>query len=179
MNSLVISPHSDDACLFMSYTLIREKPLVLTVTSSFIQSNRGDDITAQQRIQEDIEAMKIVGCSIVFGGLRDDVLDEWGITNLLSKFNNFDKIYIPAVMGGNPQHDLIGQVALKLWPQAIKYATYKSREWKSKGTKEILPTKKDLILKGKALDCYKSQINLASTRPHFDAARKDWSEWFI
>lgn len=178
-NSLFVSPHSDDSVLFGAYTLMRDKPLVLTVTSSFIQANRGENVTAQQRIQEDIAAMKILGCPIVFGQLRDDVLDSWGINNLLSKFNNFDKIYIPAIMGGNNQHDLIGQVALKLWPKAIQYATYAKGEWKSKGKKEILPTKKELILKGKALDCYQSQLNLPATYPHFEAARKESSEWYI
>lgn len=178
MNSLVISPHSDDAVLFAGYTLMRDKPLVLTVTSSFIQANRGENVTAQQRIQEDIEAMKLLGCPIVFGQLRDDVLDEWGVNNLLSKFNNFDKIYIPAVMGGNHQHDLIGQVALKLWPKAIQYTTYAQGEWKSKGKKEIIPTIEERIQKNHALLCYKSQYNLPATFIHFEAA-KEGSEWLI
>ena len=179
MNSLVISPHSDDAVLFTGYTLMRDKPLVLTVTSSFIQSNRGENVTAQQRIQEDIAAMKILGCPIVFGQLRDDVLDSWGVNNLLSKFHNFDKIYIPAVQGGNKQHDLIGKVALKLWPKAIQYATYAKGEWKSKGSTCIRPFEQEVLLKSKALDCYQSQLNLPATAPHFEAVRKELLEWFI
>ena len=179
MNNLFVSVHSDDSVLFGAYTLMREKPLVLTVTSSFIQSNRGENVTAQQRIQEDIAAMKLLGCPIVFGQLRDDILDSWGVTNLLSKFNNFDRIYIPAVMGGNPQHDLIGKAALKLWPKAIQYTTYAKGEWKSKGKKEILPTKKEIEFKEKALKLYKSQLNLPATAPHFEAARKELSEWLI
>ncbi len=176
-NALWISPHSDDAVLFGAYTLMREKPLVLTVTSSFIQSNRGESVTSQQRRLEDIAAMKLLGCSIVFGQLRDDILDEWGIEHLLSKFHNFNKIYIPAVIGGNPQHDLIGKVALKLWPKAIQYATYTKGEWKSKGTKEIRPNRKELEFKVKALNCYTSQLSLPATAPHFEAA--GGSEWLI
>ncbi len=177
MNSLVISPHSDDAALFMSYTLIREKPLVLTVTSSFIQSNRGENITSQQRRLEDIEAMKLLGCPIVFGQVRDDIIDEWGVEHFISKFHNFDKIYIPAVMGGNPQHDLIGKVALKLWPDAIQYATYAKGEWKSKGKKEIVPTPKEAALKLKVLTCYTSQLSLPAAKLHFEAA--GGSEWIV
>ncbi len=179
MNSLFVSPHSDDSVLFGAYTLMREKPLVLTVTSSYIQANRGENITAQQRIGEDIVAMKILGCPIVFGQLRDDVLDSWGIENLLSKFQNFDKVYIPAIQGGNAQHDLIGKVALKLWPKAISYATYAKGEWKTKGKIEIKPTGAQIDSKKKALDCYASQLSLPATAPHFDAARKEWSEWLV
>ncbi len=179
MNSLFISPHSDDAVLFGAYTLMREKPLVLTVTSSFIQSNRGENVTSQQRRLEDIEAMQILGCPIVFGQVRDDIIDEWGVEHFLSKFHNFEQVYVPAEMGGNEQHDLIGKVALKLWPKAIQYATYAKGEWKSKGKKELIPTEKEHSLKEKVLSCYKSQINLLATKPHFDAARKDWSEWLL
>ncbi len=123
--------------------------------------------------------MKILGCPIVFGQVRDDIIDEWGVEHFISKFHNFEQVYIPAEMGGNPQHDLIGKVALKLWPHAIPYATYAKGEWKSKGKKEILPTKKELILKGNALDCYKSQLSLPATYPHFEEARTEWSEWLM
>ncbi len=173
---LFISPHSDDAVLFGAFTLMREKPLVLTVTDSFIQSNRGDDITWEQRRQEDISAMQILGCSIIFGGLRDDIIDEWGVNHLLEKFANFDTIYAPAVQGGNPQHDLIGKIAKEVFGDKVKqYSTYANGEWFTTGTEEVTG---DHELKNKALECYRSQINLPATAPHFEGAGGR-PEWFI
>ena len=157
---------------------MREKSLVLTVTDSYIQSNRGENITAEQRELEDIEAMKILGCPIIFGKIRDDIIDEWGVEHLLSKFHNFDKVYIPAVMGGNSQHDLIGKVALKIFPKAIQYATYAKGEWATKGKIEIIPTSEETQRKAQALASYKSQIALPATKPHFEAM-KGVSEWMV
>jgi LmbE family N-acetylglucosaminyl deacetylase len=176
---LFISSHADDAALFGAYTLMREKPLVLTITDSFIQSNRGDNITADMRWAEDIEAMKILGCSLILGGIRDDIIDEWGVKNLLSKFYNFDTVYAPAVQGGNEQHDLIGRLAKERFPNAIQYSTYAKDEWITRGKTDLHHTPDEYQLKMKALDCYKSQISLSSTAPHFEAQRKDGSEWYI
>ncbi len=178
MNSLFLSPHSDDAVLFGAFTLMREKSLVLTVTDSWIQQNRGENITPEQRRQEDIEAMKLLGCSIVFGGIRDDIIDEWAINNLLSKFKNFDKIYAPAVQDGNKDHDMIGMIAGNIFPNIIYYTTYSKTALYTIGSKEIKPGKIEIALKNIALACYKSQINLPATKPHFEAV-KNRSEWFI
>lgn len=175
--SLFISPHSDDSVLFGAFTLMREKPLVLTVTSSFIQSNRGENITAEQRELEDIEAMKILGCSIIFGQIRDDIISDDAIKNLLARFANFDMIYAPAVQGGNPQHDLIGKVAQEVFPNLTQYSTYAQGEWFTKGNKEIIPTPEEERLKAQALASYKSQIALPATAPHFKAV-EGRSEWF-
>lgn len=178
-NSLLISPHSDDACLFACFTLMREKPLVLTVTSSYIQQNRGENITPDQRKQEDIEAMKILGCSIMFGELRDDILDEWGVKNLVSKFANFDTIYAPSIQGGNKDHDLIGKVAKELFGDKVKqYTTYTPTELYTTGLIERVPSPAETLLKERALSCYRSQITLPTTKPHFDAM-KGKPEWII
>src|ERR1035437_4147794 len=134
MRSLFISPHSDDSVLFGAFTLMREHPLVLTVTDSFIQSNRGEDVTADQRWAEDIKAMQILGCPLMFGNIRDDIIDEWAVKDLLSRFYNFDVVYAPAVQGGNPQHDLIGRLAKERFKKVIQYSTYAKGEWYTKGT---------------------------------------------
>src|ERR1035437_9918003 len=101
MRSVLFSPHSDDSVLFASFTLLREHPLVVTITDSFIQANRGENVTADMRWLEDINAMKILGCPLMFGNIRDDIIDEWAVKNLLSRFYNFDVVYAPAVQGGN------------------------------------------------------------------------------
>lgn len=179
MRALAISPHSDDVSLFLSYTLMREHPLVLTVTDGFIQANRGENVTADQRWLEDINAMKILGCPLIFGNIRDDILGEWEVKDLLSRFYNFDTVYAPAVMGGNAQHDLIGRLAKERFKNVIQYSTYAKGEWFTKGNKEVPCTDGDVYLKNKALDCYKSQIELPATKSHFEAVRKEEKEWYI
>lgn len=181
MNSLWISPHSDDSVLFGAYTLMREKPLVLTVTDGYVQQNRGENITPDQRRIEDIEAMKILDCSIVFGGIRDDIIDEWAVEELFNNFQNFDVIYAPApiVPNGNIHHNLIGEVAKRTFGDKIKqYMTYSTDKLYIPGAEEIIPLVGETELKDKALDCYVSQINLPATAPHFEAVRGR-SEWFI
>lgn len=176
---LFISPHSDDAVLFGAFTLLKEKPLVLTVTDSYIQANRGEEVTADMRWKEDIEAMKILGCSLMFGNIRDDVIDEWAVKHLLASFYNFDVVYAPAVQGGNPHHDLIGKLAKERFgDKCIQYSTYASGEWYTEGEKEVLPSGDWRPIKDKALACYKSQIDLPATKEHFEAV-KGKPEWFI
>jgi hypothetical protein len=157
---------------------MREHPLVLTVTDSFIQANRGEAVTADQRWLEDIEAMKILDCPLIFGNIRDDIIDEWAVKDLLSRFYNFDVVYAPAVQGGNPQHDLIGRLAKERFKNVIQYSTYAKGEWRTKGNKEILGTPLANKEKMKALSCYKSQLSLPATKPHFDAAKGE-SEWYM
>lgn len=179
MKSVLFSPHSDDAVLFAAYTLIREKPLVVTVTDSFIQSNRGENITADQRWAEDLEAMKLLDRSLFFGNIRDDIIDEWAVKNLLNRFYNFSIVYAPAVQGGNKDHDLIGRLAKERFgDRCIQYTTYTPTELYTMGSHIIDPDLPEIALKEKAVACYKSQINLPATAPHF-AAVKGKPEWYI
>lgn len=175
--SLFLAPHNDDETLFGAYTLLREKPLVVVITDSWIQFNRGDHITFKQRREETVEAMKILGCPVYFLGLRDDTLDEWQLRKFFPDFRNFNKIFAPAIIeNGNEQHNLVGTVAQKLF-NVIPYMTYSKTELWKKGTYEIVPGSTEIMLKNKALDCYKSQLQLGATRPHFDAVRGK-SEWY-
>lgn len=174
---LFISPHNDDAALFGAYTLMRKKPLVLTVTDSWIQSNRGEVCSADDRWNEDVEAMKILNCPIIRLGLRDDLLIEDHLKQAFIRFVNFDRIYVPALQGGNSQHDMIGRVATAIFGiKCIYYPTYTKSELYTIGGFEIVPTIEEIELKNKALDCYKSQIKING--PHFDAVRGK-SEWYI
>ena len=176
---LAIIPHNDDESLFLAYTLMRERPLVAIITDSYIQQNRGDNVTADQRWNETVEAMKILGCSVMRLGIRDDVIDEWSVKDKLSRFAGFETVYASAIQGGNPHHDLIGKVAQELFGDKVKqYVTYASGQFYTPGTIEIKPTKEEVELKNKALDCYVSQLNLEATKPHFKAVR-GVSEWLI
>lgn len=179
---LFIAPHNDDEALFGAFTLIRYKPLVLVVTDSYIQQNRGEHITASERRSETYEAMKVADCPVFFGGIRDDVIDEWQVENLLSRFDNLDMVYFPAeVPNGNEHHNLISQVAKKLcllkgW-QYRQYMTYAKDQLYLVGTEEMFPTPEEREIKERMLNCYQSQLSLPATAPHFEAV-KGKSEWF-
>lgn len=182
MNNLFIAPHNDDETLFGAFTLIRFKPLVLVVTDSWLQYNRGENITAEQRRSETYEAMKMAGCPVFFGGIRDDVIDEWQVEHLLSRFDNLDMVYFPAeIEGGNEHHNLISRVAKKIcllkgW-QYKQYMTYSKTQLYLVGTEESPPFGDAMQLKEKMLACYQSQAALPATAPHFEAV-KEKSEWF-
>lgn len=179
MKTLFISPDSDDACLFGCYTLMREHPLVLTVLDGYIQQNRGENITHTQRRMEDINAMRLLDCSLIFGGIRDDAADKWSLMRLFQSFANFDLVYIPALQGGNPRHDLVSEVASSFFSRFRYYATYKKGETYSplENGFEVVPTEAEFELKCKAMDEYKSQKDLLSTFPHFAKVRQVRSEW--
>ena len=180
MTSLAIIPHEDDESLFLAYTLIREKPLVLICTESYIQPNRGDlGCTEEIRKQETINAMAILKCPVVFLGIKDTELSETNFKERIRPFvGMFEKIYAPYIQGGNSQHDIIGSVCREVFPSISRYTTYTKTELWTKGDIEIVPTEEEKYLKTQALNCYKSQILLPSTRPHFEAVLNK-SEWLI
>ena len=177
MSKLLLSPHNDDESLFASYTIMREKPLVVICTDSYIQYERGDPITAEQRRNETREAMKILGAPVIFLGIKDTELTGDKLEEVL-KYFKADTVYAPAIQGGNAQHDIVGQVAKLVFPNVIQYTTYTRDILWTQGSQEIIPTQSERIKKNQALDCYTSQINLGSTAPHFTAVRQK-SEFYI
>ena len=70
---ILISPHNDDETLFCSWTILREKPLVVIVTDSARQASKG--ITAEQRRAETKAAMDILGVEVRFLGIPDNKLE--------------------------------------------------------------------------------------------------------
>lgn len=176
---MFIAPHNDDEALYGAYTLMRYKPLVIIVTDSYIQPERGDiGCDADTRRKETIAAMKLVGCPVLFLGIKDTELTEELLRERLSGLNP-ETIYIPAIQGGNPQHDLIGKVGLDMFGKACeRYCTYTKTELHTTGGWELKPTYAEMKLKNQMLDCYKSQLELPSTAPHFKAVRGK-SEWLL
>ncbi len=174
------STHNDDEVLFGAFTLMRLRPLVIIVTESFIQPERGDiGCDADTRRKETIEAMKLLGCPVLFMGIKDTELTE-DILRERFQLLNPETIYIPALQGGNAQHDMVNKVALEVFgkKKCEQYCTYTKTELYTTGGWEIKPTWQEMDLKNKALDCYKSQLALPSTAPHFAAVRNK-SEWLI
>lgn len=178
MKKLLVSPHNDDEALFCAFTMLREKPLVLTVTDSFIQFERGDDITWMQRRQESKEAALILGCEVEFGGIRDTELTADSLRKLFAKYQDYDVVYAPAIQGGNWQHDMISNIAQEMFQNVILYTTYTKSKLHTTGSVEIVPTPEEIDLKNQALFCYQSQLRLPATRPHFNAVI-DKSEWYV
>lgn len=180
MSSILISPHDDDSHLFASFTLLREKSIVVVITDGYIQFNRGDiGCSAEVRAEETRTACEVTGNPVIRLGLKDSELDEASLLKALQRLSGFETVYTPAIQGGNWQHDLISKVAKEVFGnKCIEYTTYTKTELWTKGNTEIIPTQEEIELKNKALDCYKSQLNLGSTRPHFEAVRGK-SEWLI
>ena len=179
--NLFLSSHNDDEALFGSYTLIREKPLVVIITDSYIQPNRGEiGCSAEERRQESIEACKILECPVAFLGIKDTELTEDILKERLKSFVQlgFEKVYAPAFQEGNIQHDMVHNVARHVFPSIIQYTTYTKTELWTKGDIEVVPTEEEKMLKTKALNCYKSQLLLGATRPHFMAVMNK-SEFLI
>lgn len=176
---ILIASHNDDEALFASFICMREKPLVIIATESHIQSERGDvGCTAEIRRQETIDAMKIAGCPVVFLGIKDTELSEEILRERLKAFRP-GVVYIPAAQGGNQQHDLVNKVCIELFGDKCKqYMGYSKTELYTKGSVEIKPTQVELEMKNQMLNCYRSQIALESTYPHFIAVQNR-SEWLM
>ncbi len=178
---LLLSPHDDDATLFAAFTCMRKKPIVCVVTDSYIQPNRGEKgCDAETRASETRNSCKILGCDVARLGIRDDALNEDILRYKFRNTKGFNIVYAPAIHeNGNPQHNLIGKIAKEVFgDKVIFYTSYSKNNLYETGTEEVVPTKEELALKEKALACYPSQINLPSTRPHFEAVLGK-SEWLI
>jgi len=83
----------------------------------------------------------------------------------------WDCVYAPAIEGGHPEHDLLGRVASSLFRNVRYYSTYKDPAVPPRGQHAITPTKEEIDLKNRALDCYASQLLLNDVRVHFDTVR--------
>lgn len=182
---IVLAPHQDDETLFCAATLLRYRPLVVSITDSYIQPARGEvGCDADTRRKETIEAMKIAGCPVVFLGIKDTELTEDILRERLKDFNPA-RVYAPAIQGGNAQHDMVGKVAKELFGDRCElYTTYTKTELYTTGNWEIKLSQAEKTLKTNMLNCYTSQLSLMATHPHFiamyDLATKEpKSEWLM
>ena len=165
---IFLDPHGDDAVLFASFTLLREKPLVVVVFDSYLQEQRGYGITAAQRRAETEAACKILGVDVQFLGFRDDTPDWDGIVEALYGFEGCESpVFAPAVeFGGHDHHSMVGEIAEKVLPPVRSYLTY-TKSGKSTGGVPVPYEPEWALLKLRALACFESQIKLPSTAPHF------------
>lgn len=157
---LFLSPHSDDAVLFGCFTLLREKPVVLTVFESHRQEAMGfTQCSEQHRRMEDIAASVVLGVEFDWLGAKDtfhDLLKTW-----LSEREPVTDVWLPMPrwIGGHPEHNSIANVSLGLFPRAKvhRYLTYSNAGKETHGN--LVPhTGAMLYKKLQALACYRSQI---------------------
>lgn len=169
MPNIFIAPHPDDEGLFGSYIIQRTNPIVYIVTDGNSHEHFG--VTAEERRQESIRACKVLGVEVRFLGILETELNEQNLREELNKFiylRDWGKIFIPALEGGNPHHDLISRVAGEMaGDRAIYYGTYTKTRLYPAGEMEIIPTDKEKVGKNLALSCYPSQIRI--NWPHFEA----------
>lgn len=171
---LLLAPHHDDESLFAAYTVLRQRPLVVVCTDSWVQFNRGDGITNEQRMGETQRAMELLGAPVLFLGVRDDTITEDLLMQGLQAFPKDSEVWAPSIQGGHVHHDLVGHCARRYFETVVGYTTYTKSELYTTGDYEVLPTPEEAELKNKALDCYESQLKING--PHFEAVRNK-SEW--
>jgi len=163
---LFLSPHNDDAALFGSFTILRERPAVVTVFDSYIQEARGTGVTARQRRQEDLAAMQILGAPMQFLGISDRAPDAAELRRRLAEFGQPEMVWAPQPEpNGHGHHNLVGEVAGGVFQNVTYYMTY-TTAGKSIGHRVAHPPKW-AILKLCALACYGSQIGQANQVEHF------------
>ena len=173
MSSLFLSPHNDDEALFGAYIIQTYKPLVLVATDSVIQFERGTGITAAHRIEETCLAMEILDARVDFLHIPDNKITEENLADALEGCHVFDEIFAPALEGGNAIHDMVCRVADRMHSRVRHYSTYtKTREY-PQGDFLVPATEEMKALKLRALECYKSQSNLGSTRQYFTTPHKE------
>jgi len=171
MTVVLFEPHHDDAVLFATYTLLKEKPLVVTVMGA----------SADERPMESRQAMLCLGVAFEhwphpevspdfreikydMGELRDAV----GVTRVLA----------PAIEdGGHEQHSRVGRLAAEVFgaDRVTHYLTYRRGNMRSQSDNEVVPQPGWMASKMEAMSCYSSQIERENTRAWFTS---DWSrEW--
>jgi LmbE family N-acetylglucosaminyl deacetylase len=172
--NLFLSPHNDDEALFGAYIIQIWKPLVLIVTDSYIQPERGDwQCDRETRIAESLAAMQILGVQLEFLHIPDKSFTEDALVLALQRYKDFDTVFAPAIEGGNLIHDSVGKVADGLYPRVRHYSTYTQIRPYPEGGEQVAATESMKALKLRALECYHSQISLGTTSQYFTTPNKD------
>lgn len=156
MSAVFLSPHCDDEVLFGTFSLLREKPVVVVVYDC-----------GPEREAETNAAMGILGCRVehwrVQLGQRKDSLAA-RILGLPSC-----DVYAPLPEdGGQPQHNHVGEAALAVLrsDQVTQYLTYTEAGKSTHGLP--VPYEPEWVAsKLRALACYPSQSGHPSHAPHF------------
>lgn len=178
---LFLAPHNDDETLFGTFTLIREKPVVVVVLKGTTQAHYGID--AEMRTRETAAAMEILGIFWHQWEYPDNdppwpaVVKSLYDANLKAEFaeDPIERVWAPAIEeGGHPHHNTLGEIADAIFADKVThYLTYTNGRSRSEG--RSVPFEREWIgLKLRALACYESQIKLESTGHHFVCELKEY-----
>lgn len=164
MRCVFLAPHHDDETLFGAFTLIGEQPLVVVVYDG-----------GPEREAETNAAMRILGCEVEHWRIPVDG-QPLTVTDIRERVE-VDAVYAPlAENDGQPQHNLIGELAIGLDAHVIPYLTYTAA---GKSTDGIpVPYEPGWVaLKLAALACYPSQSGHPSHAPHFIRDQTEYTAW--
>ncbi len=151
---IFLSPHTDDECIFGSFTVQREKPLVIVVFDSFVQVTRGaaycDWETRREETQQALSVLVepepmydtatgtyfVPNPAVKFCGFRDDApVPAWMIADTVQQLladEVPEHIFAPAwEANGHDQHNEVATAASALvarWndgkPPVLKQTRY-------------------------------------------------------
>ena len=173
MTDLWLAPHNDDETLFGSFTILRERPMVIICLKSQVQEDRGGP-TADTREKETQSALWWLGqptwkqlttLDTDYAVMADRLLDDF---ETLDYVHAPERIWAPAFeAGGHDQHNLVAFAAAAVWGMKVQpYLTYVRGSMRTRGTQ--VPFEPSWVYsKMRALCCYRSQIELDATRPWF------------
>jgi LmbE family N-acetylglucosaminyl deacetylase len=158
MTAVFIAPHHDDETLFGTFTLLREKPLVVVVYDG-----------GPEREAETNAAMEILGCPVEHWRLPTDIdvltLTDW----FVGLVGPADRLFAPMWEAeGQPQHNTVSNAIAnhRAGREVTWYATYTPSG--KTVTDDPVPFEREWIgLKLRALACYPSQYAHPSHAPHF------------
>lgn len=177
--AIFLSPHNDDAALFGAFTVLRHRPLVVTVLRSRVQERYG--ITAAERELEDAAAMKVLGAGGWQQWTFEDADPNWSkVRAALRGLGDVDLVFAPAIEDdGHGQHNRIGELADEVFgpDKVTHYLTYTRKNGKSTAGILVEAEPDWMALKLQALACYRSQVDnpKAGCAVHF---YRDQQEYF-
>jgi len=158
----LISPHCDDETLFASYTIMREKPIVVILTFPTLQGDNG-----YERIMESYKAMKLLGSPVMFLNIPEDKFNEELLRTKLGKLGiTNQEVIVPHLDGGHEHHDITHRVTTEMFTNVSYYRTYGQGETRAIGF-DVEATDEEKELKQQAMNCYKTQINNPLTAHYF------------
>lgn len=185
---IFLSPHNDDAVLFGSFTILREKENISVVTcfDSFLQPSRGHTFAdATTRRKEDLQALSVLHNRVpTFLGIPDNLPKQDFSVELGKKFLDLDNKVKPEVVyapwpetDGNVQHNCVGIIAKTTFSTVVFYTTYTT---KGKSISSNVVSVEDpfwIVKKLYALTCYQSQIKIDNCREHFLRDQREYYEY--
>jgi len=185
VGALLFEPHNlgDDAVLFACFTMLRDRPHVVTVLQGHAQARlHGFQVTAEERMQESRDAIEgVLGLTWTqwpFSDLRPDWerVQEWMVEE--RDRVNPERVWAPAVEeGGNPHHTTVATIAREVFGDRCRhYLTYTEHRVHSNGGVAVEFENEWVALKLRAMACYGSQIRLQSTSHHFQQGVAEWVE---